>query len=147
MSSSCSCAILWISTSLFLLLAACNVTLLQEEGAGSAQVSGEPIPLPEPDDARQPAKDASTSTSSVPATRAGPHSSQRNASTLCNATRAQQVVGKVATQDVIDRVAADSTSTIVRVIRPGDAITDDYNEGRLNLEVDTTNSIIRAKCG
>lgn len=84
----------------------------------------------------------------MPATHTVLPGSQRIASTTrCNATQTQQAVGKVATQEVVDQVVSDSTSNIVRVIKPGDAVVDDYNEGRLNLEVDATNSIIRAKCG
>lgn len=130
MSSLSSC--LGISVSLSLLLVACNATPSQAQDAGSAQGRRHPVPLPEPSDVRPP--ETSTSAPTVPAMR-------------CNAAWAQQAVGKAAVQSVIDRVGSDSTSSIVRVITPGDAVTDDYNESRLNLEVDADNSIFRATCG
>jgi Peptidase inhibitor I78 family len=34
-----------------------------------------------------------------------------------------------------------------RVIRPGDAITEDYSEMRLNIDVDARGRILRAWCG
>jgi hypothetical protein len=65
----------------------------------------------------------------------------------CDAARAQSAIGKAATQDVVDRAVADSASGAVRVIKPGMAVTADYSDARLNLEVDASNVIIKASCG
>lgn len=36
---------------------------------------------------------------------------------------------------------------IVRVIAPGQSVTQDYSDGRLNLETDAQGNLIRATCG
>lgn len=129
-------------------LAACNATSSQEEGAENTQMSEDLAPLPEPISITPPATELSPSVSSGPAASADPvHSPFDTSAMRCDAARAQLAIGKAATQEVIDRAIADSTSSAVRVIKPGDAVTDDFNEGRLNLEVDARNTIIRATCG
>ncbi len=47
------------------------------------------------------------------------------------------------------QVGGDSVRSrgIVRIIRPGDVVTQDYNENRLNLELDGADRLARAYCG
>lgn len=40
-----------------------------------------------------------------------------------------------------------SSATVVRVIRPGQAITRDFNQSRVNLQLDTYDVVVRAYCG
>lgn len=129
-------------------VAACNATPSQEESAKNTQMSEDHAPLQEPTDTTLPATEPLTSVSSGSVAPVDPEHSPLGTSAIrCDAARAQPTIGNAATQDVIDRAAADSTSDTVRVIKPGDAVTDDFSEGRLNLEVDASNTIIRANCG
>ena len=40
-----------------------------------------------------------------------------------------------------------SGARTVRVIRPGDAVTMDYRQDRLNIELDADGKIVRFNCG
>jgi Peptidase inhibitor I78 family len=94
------------------------------------------------------AVEAATPVSSGPVAPVDPANLPPGTSAMrCNAGKIQSTIGQAATQDVIDRAVADSTSGAVRVIKPGDAVTADYSEGRLNLEVDANNVITKASCG
>ncbi|MEP6633119.1 MAG: I78 family peptidase inhibitor [Luteimonas sp.] len=69
------------------------------------------------------------------------------AAMTCDASKAQAFVGKTATQSVVDKVVADSGSHNARVLKPGDAMTMDYREDRVNIEVDAMNAIKTIRCG
>jgi len=95
-----------------------------------------------------PVAKSSASTSSGPVTPTDPANLPPGASAMrCDASKVQSTIGKTATQDVIDRAVADSTSGAVRVIKPGQAVTMDFSESRLDLEVDAGNVITKASCG
>lgn len=125
---------------------ACNATPSQQESAKNTRMSEAPAPLPEPADTTQSATEPSTSVFSGPVAHVDPAHSLPG-DMRCDAVRVRPAIGKTATQDVVDQAVTDSTSDAVRVIQPGDAVTDDFNAGRLNLEVDAGNTIIRANCG
>jgi hypothetical protein len=65
----------------------------------------------------------------------------------CNADRVQPLVGREATPDVIERAKTRSGARTVRQIKPGDAVTMDFRPDRLNIELDTVNTITAARCG
>lgn len=65
----------------------------------------------------------------------------------CNADGARSAIGREPTPDVVERARVDSGSTTVRVIRPGDVVTMDHREDRLNLDVNERNAITGARCG
>ncbi|MCL1636051.1 I78 family peptidase inhibitor [Luteimonas sp. SX5] len=65
----------------------------------------------------------------------------------CDAANAQWAVGKPADQTLIDKAVSDSGSQTVRVIKPGEAVTMDFREDRLNIEVDAENNVATVRCG
>lgn len=65
----------------------------------------------------------------------------------CNASKGQAAVGQTATQSVVDKVIADTGSRTARVIKPGQAVTMDYRDERVNINVDSKNVITSIKCG
>ena len=65
----------------------------------------------------------------------------------CNDGKGQTAVGQTATQAVVDKIIADTGSRNARVIKPGQAVTMDYREDRVNINVDANNVIISVKCG
>ena len=65
----------------------------------------------------------------------------------CDAGKAQSAVGKTASQDVVDKAVSDSGSSTARVIKPGQAVTMDFREDRLNIEVDAGNVVTAVRCG
>ena len=66
---------------------------------------------------------------------------------MCSADKISPVPGHHMTPELEDRARQLSGATIIRVIRPGDAITRDYNAGRLNLQLDSYDVVVRAYCG
>lgn len=65
----------------------------------------------------------------------------------CNAEGARWAIGREPGSDVVERARVDSGSATVRVIRPGDAVTQDLRGDRLNLNVNARNAIDGVKCG
>lgn len=66
----------------------------------------------------------------------------------CNAEAAKpQALGKVATPEVIERARKDAGARITRVIRPGQMVTMEYLEGRLNIDLDESDVIVNLRCG
>ena len=65
----------------------------------------------------------------------------------CDAGKGQTAVGQTATQPVVDKVIADTGSRTARVVRPGQAVTMDYREDRVNINVDAKNVIVSVACG
>lgn len=65
----------------------------------------------------------------------------------CNAEAARYAIGKAATDDVVDKARVDSGSALVRVIKPGMAVTMDYRADRLNIDVNDRNAITGVRCG
>lgn len=65
----------------------------------------------------------------------------------CDATAAQAYVGKALTEDMQTAALRATGSKTVRVIRPGMAVTMDYRQDRLNIEVDEAGVIKAVRCG
>ena len=65
----------------------------------------------------------------------------------CNAEGARWALGREPGSDVVERARAESGSTTVRVIRPGEAVDTDFRGNRLNLTVNARNAIDGVKCG
>jgi hypothetical protein len=66
---------------------------------------------------------------------------------MCNAEAVRWVIGREPTADVVERARVESRSTTVRVIRPGEVVTMDYREDRLNLDVNAAGAVVSARCG
>jgi peptidase inhibitor I78 family protein len=56
-------------------------------------------------------------------------------------------VGRPLTADLENEALARSGGGVVRVIRPGQMVTMEFNERRLNIEVDAAGRVIRVRCG
>lgn len=65
----------------------------------------------------------------------------------CNQDKAQWAVGKTNTEHNVAEARKQAGAYMVRVLRPGQAVTREFNAERLNLEVDATGRIIAARCG
>ena len=99
-----------------------------------------------------PADSASTATpaqapAAASASPASPTSPVADVAKRCDADKAQSAVGQAASQDVIDKAVSDSGSSTARVIKPGEAVTMDFREDRLNIEVDAGNMVTAVRCG
>ena len=66
---------------------------------------------------------------------------------MCHADKAQYAVGKTYTVELGAEVQTASGAKAMRAIRPGEAVTMDFRQDRLNLELDAQDKIIRASCG
>lgn len=65
----------------------------------------------------------------------------------CTADAAGAYVGQVASDDVVEKARRAAQADVARVLHPGDVVTMEYRTGRLNLEVDERNVIVRLRCG
>lgn len=65
----------------------------------------------------------------------------------CNAEAVRWVVGQAPSDELVARARGESGSSSVRVIRPGDAYTEDLRPDRLNLNVNERGAIVGASCG
>ena len=65
----------------------------------------------------------------------------------CDAAGAQFAVGRPLDAQLESDARARSGATVVRVVRPGQMVTQEFNTERLNIEVDGTGRVIRVRCG
>jgi hypothetical protein len=65
----------------------------------------------------------------------------------CSTAPLGNLVGRPATASLISRARHRVGATAVRTIRPGQAVTMDYREGRLNVNVDDRNRVRSFTCG
>ncbi len=65
----------------------------------------------------------------------------------CNHEPAQSLVGEVATPANVERARQLAGARIARVLKPGQMVTMEYLEGRLNINVDEKNVITHLRCG
>ncbi|GAB2500031.1 I78 family peptidase inhibitor [Arenimonas alkanexedens] len=65
----------------------------------------------------------------------------------CDAKKGQWAVGKIADDVLVAKVKADTGSTSYRVIPPDTAVTMDYREDRVNIDVDAANLVTAVRCG
>jgi uncharacterized protein YraI len=79
--------------------------------------------------------------------RPGPSRPDRPRRDVCNERRAQWAIGERARRSVVDRAADAARARIVRVVRPGEAVTFDFRPDRLTIQVDRRNRIVDLSCG
>ena len=65
----------------------------------------------------------------------------------CSAGPAQSVVGQQATASVMEQARLRSGALMARILRPGQAVTKEFDAERLNLEVDAQGRIVAVRCG
>ena len=65
----------------------------------------------------------------------------------CDAGKGQWALGQLADEALVAKVKADTGSDRYRVIPPGTAVTMDYREDRVNIDVDADNRVTAVRCG
>ena len=65
----------------------------------------------------------------------------------CDASTLGNLIGRAATRELAAEALRRSGSRGLRWIRPGDAVTMDYREDRLNIHLDGRNRVERFACG
>lgn len=65
----------------------------------------------------------------------------------CSAGPAQSVVGKTGTARTVEEARVLAGARMARVLRPGQAMTTEFNAERLNLDTDASGKITAARCG
>ena len=65
----------------------------------------------------------------------------------CNADGLDNLVGRQATTELGAEAMRRSGATRLRWIQPGDVVTMDYSESRLNIHLDSRNRVERLICG
>ena len=86
-------------------------------------------------------------TSPAPAPSASSPAPGAPVSGACNAQGAQFAVGRPAGASVVEDARQRSGSYMARVLRPGQAVTMEFNAQRLNLEVNGAGVVTRVRCG
>ena len=66
---------------------------------------------------------------------------------LCSAQGAQFAVGKPASASVVEQARKRSGAQMARLLRPDQVVTMEFSAQRLNLDVNATGVITRARCG
>ena len=69
------------------------------------------------------------------------------ASGACHAEPVQWAIGEEATQQTMARVWRESHAGLIRPIAPDQAVTADFRQDRVNVELDADNRIVRIRCG
>ncbi len=59
----------------------------------------------------------------------------------------QGLVGQPADEATVEQAREDAHAERVRVLRPGQAVTLEFDGARLNVEVDESNTIVALRCG
>ena len=77
----------------------------------------------------------------------GSSSSGRPTGKTCDATGLQSQIGQKATPAVLEDLRGRSGATIGRILRPGQLVTMEYNDTRLNLIVDDKDVMTAIRCG
>ncbi len=65
----------------------------------------------------------------------------------CSAAGAAMALGQPFDQALGERARTGAGAELLRVIRPGDAVTMDFRPERLNLELDSEGRVAEARCG
>jgi hypothetical protein len=65
----------------------------------------------------------------------------------CDAAPVQQLVGRQSTTEIGTEARSRSGAASIRWIRPGDVVTMDYREDRLNIHLDARGRVARLVCG
>jgi len=65
----------------------------------------------------------------------------------CNAEAASGYVGKTANAGNVEAARKSAGADVARTLSPGQVVTMEYRDGRLNLHVDAASTITRITCG
>ncbi|CAN7589108.1 I78 family peptidase inhibitor [Phenylobacterium sp. LjRoot219] len=65
----------------------------------------------------------------------------------CRAAAAEFAVGRAYTEELGASLQQAAQAKTLRVIRPGDAVTMDYRDDRLNVELDAGGKVSKVRCG
>lgn len=65
----------------------------------------------------------------------------------CDAAKAQSFVGEPESAEIAEQARQKSGARAVRWLRPGQIVTMEYRDDRLNLELDAEGKIIAIRCG
>lgn len=65
----------------------------------------------------------------------------------CDDSNMGWAIGQLADEALVTRVRTETDSKGVRVIKPGMAVTMDYREDRVNIDVDANNKVVAIRCG
>lgn len=65
---------------------------------------------------------------------------------ICQTRTLEWMVGKQADETLLNRAKVESTAKVVRVLRPGQMVTMEYSDQRLNIYVDANNVVERYSC-
>ncbi len=67
--------------------------------------------------------------------------------TTCDATQAQWTVGKAVGEADVEQARKDAGAQTARTLKPGQAVTMEFNAARLNLDVDDKGVVTAVRCG
>lgn len=70
-----------------------------------------------------------------------------SADAACNPVPAHVFIGEPATPANIESARVAAGATTVRTISPGQAVTMEFSEARLNLDLSSDNTILDVRCG
>jgi hypothetical protein len=65
----------------------------------------------------------------------------------CVDAQAQWLVGKTATEADVEQARKDAKAAVVRQLKPGQAVTLEFNDSRLNVELDAKGIVTAVRCG
>jgi len=65
----------------------------------------------------------------------------------CNDSAAQYAVGKVIDARLAEELRVRTSAQRVRLVRPGQMVTMEFDAGRLTLDLDANDKVVRARCG
>lgn len=120
-------------------LSACANTGAPRSSSSSAASSSASSPATS---ASSPATSDSSSGASY-----GSPSTQAGARKTCDAAPLQSQIGQKATQSVLEDLRTRSGAATARILRPGQLVTMEYNDTRLNLIVDDKDVMTAIRCG
>lgn len=65
----------------------------------------------------------------------------------CDADAARGAIGQVATQDVVEKARLAAGAQMARTLKPGQMVTMEYHQSRLNIDVNEGNVVTNVRCG
>jgi hypothetical protein len=65
----------------------------------------------------------------------------------CDVSDMKELVGQLYTEALAARARDMTGATLVRTVRPGEAVTMDFRDDRLTLELDAAGRVVSARCG
>ena len=65
----------------------------------------------------------------------------------CNPAKAQWALGQAGDAALLEKARVDAGAKIARILKPGQAVTMEYNESRLNVRVDAKGVVDNVNCG